>query len=268
MLKRTLAAFGVLAIGLPALMIGGIPYFLVIAFFVLAATREYLQMFTLIGHQPARALLLAGVFALLLVRNWWPAYAIALYVALIFISMAWHLWRYERGRDHAALDFAISAAGLTYLGWLGAYLLDLRNLPDGAWWVFWVLPSVWLGDTGAYAIGAAYGSHKMSPRLSPKKSWEGFWAGVFTAGLAGAFLAYCYSTWGPLHLSLGQGAVLGLILGLLTPLGDLGESMFKRQASMKDSGNVIPGHGGAFDRIDSWLWGAPIGYFFIIWFIL
>lgn len=268
MLKRLLTTLGILTIGLPALMFGGVPYFLVIVFFVVTAAHEFNQMLAAVAAQPARWLLIGGILAILITRNWLPDYAPAAYTFLILAGMAWHVWQYERGREQAAQDFAITLAGLTYLGWLGAYLLDLRNLPNGAWWVFLAMPTVWLGDAGAYAIGAAYGKHKMSPRLSPKKSWEGFWAGVFTAALSGAFLAFCYSTWGPLQISIGQGALLGLLLGLLTPLGDLGESMFKRQAHMKDSGSAIPGHGGAFDRIDSWLWGAPLGYFFILWFIL
>ena len=112
----------------------------------------------------------------------------------------------------------------------------------------------------------------MAPRLSPKKSWEGYFAGLFTSILIGAFFAYAFSSMGPKPLG-GlidpiQGAVLGLVIGALAPLGDLGESMFKRQSGLKDSSNVFPGHGGFLDRIDSWLWGAALGYFIIQIFIL
>jgi phosphatidate cytidylyltransferase len=132
-----------------------------------------------------------------------------------------------------------------------------------------VLPCVWFADTGAYFVGATYGKHKMSPRLSPKKSWEGYFAGIASAIFGGAFLAFAYSKWGGLagDINVWQGAILGFLIGTLTPLGDLGESMFKRQSGMKDSSNVIPGHGGFFDRLDTWLWGAVIGYYFIQWFI-
>jgi phosphatidate cytidylyltransferase len=135
-----------------------------------------------------------------------------------------------------------------------------------------VLPLVWAGDTGAYSIGAVYGRHKMSPRLSPKKSWEGYAAGIFTAVLVGAFFAYAFSSLGPQPLrgliDPLKGAAFGFIIGALTPLGDLGESMFKRQGGLKDSSNVFPGHGGFLDRIDTWIWGAAIGYFIIQYFIL
>src|SRR5574341_1407633 len=108
----------------------------------------------------------------------------------------------------------------------------------------------------------------MTPRLSPKKSWEGYWAGVFTGTLYGGFFAFAYSTWGPLHVSIWQGTLLGFVLSVMTILGDLGESLFKRQAGIKDSGNLFPGHGGAFDRIDTWIWAAVIGVYWIRWFLL
>jgi phosphatidate cytidylyltransferase len=117
-----------------------------------------------------------------------------------------------------------------------------------------------------------YGKHKMTPRLSPKKSWEGYFAGLFTSILVGAFFSYAFSSLG--HQPLGgmitplQGAFLGLVIGALAPLGDLGESMLKRQGGLKDSSNVFPGHGGFFDRIDSWIWGAALGYLMIQFFIL
>jgi phosphatidate cytidylyltransferase len=267
MLKRTISSLAILAIGLPVLMIGGIPYFLLIAFLLVAAAWEYSIMFRAAGRNPSRLVLLGGIFIVIAVRSFFPAYSLPALEILILLALAIHLFDYERGQDGAALDFGITISGLIYLGWVGAYLLDLRSLPNGAWWVFLALPCVWMADSGAYVIGAAYGKHKMAARLSPKKSWEGYWAGVFTALLSGMFFAFAYTTWGPLDVAIWQGGLLGLLVGLLTPLGDLGESMFKRQVNMKDSGNIIPGHGGAFDRIDSWLWGAILSYYFIVWFL-
>ena len=118
--------------------------------------------------------------------------------------------------------------------------------------------------------GRAYGKHKMAPRLSPKKSWEGYAASVFTGMVTGAFYVYVFKIFGNLtsDITIWQGAIMGLLLGALPPLGDLGESMITRQSGIKDSSDIIPGHGGFFDRIDSWLWGAVIGYYFLVWFIL
>lgn len=265
--KRTATALALLAIGFPTLLIGGLPYLLFVGFLVTAAAWEYSEMFRAVGLRPAHWLVVAGVAALAVVRFYWPGAAAALLTATVMLLLAYHLIDYERGAEKTGLDFSVSAAALLYMGWVGSYLFDLRQLENGAWWVMFVLPCVWLADTGAYMLGAAYGRHHMTPRLSPKKTWEGFAAGAFTAALAGAFFAYAYTRWGPLHLSIWTGAAFGLLVGLLTPLGDLGESMLKRQAGLKDSGSFLPGHGGAFDRIDSWIWAAVLGYYFIIWFI-
>ncbi len=270
MRRRTLTALGLALIGLPAILLGGPFFFLVITVFLAGAAWEYVQMFKAVGFCANEALTVTGVVVLLGLRAFAPGLALPAFAAVILAAMAIHLIDFERGRDQAALDFGVTVGGLVYLGWLGAYLIDLRFMPDGAWYFMIVMPVVWLADVGAYALGAAYGRHKMTPRLSPKKSWEGYWAGVFTAALGGLFFVYAYRTFGSLpgSMSLWQGALLGLVLGLVTPLGDLGESMFKRQARMKDSSEVFPGHGGFFDRIDTWVWAAALGFFYIQWFVV
>lgn len=267
--KRVLTSLVLLVIGLPAILFGGIPFFMLITFFLVAAAWEYVHLFQHLGYRPAFWLVGGGTLLLLISRAWSPLlWSEALLALLLLVALAWHLFEYERGASHSAVDFALTVAGFAYFGWVGAYIYALRALPNGGWWLMLVLPSVWLADSGAYNIGARYGRHRMAPRLSPGKTWEGFLAGLFTAALAGAFFAWAYSSFGPLQITPAQGALLGLLLGLFTPLGDLGESLFKRQANLKDSGNLFPGHGGAFDRIDSWLWAGVIGYYLIQWWFL
>lgn len=268
LVRRAITALFLLVFGLPAVLFGGIPYLILIAFFLCFAAWEFVRMFQDVKLAPSGMLVMPGVLAITIARALFPDYDEVLFTAFVLLAMAVHVFAYERGRDQAAVDFAVTVAGLAYIGWIGAYLIDLRSLPNGGWWLMLALAAVWMADTGAYSIGVAYGRHKMTPRLSPGKSWEGFWAGVFTGTLFGGFLAFAYSTWGPLDITIWEGALLGLALSLLTPLGDLGESLFKRQAGLKDSGNLFPGHGGAFDRIDSWLWGAALGYYLIRWFLL
>jgi phosphatidate cytidylyltransferase len=272
MRRRTLTALALAAVGLPAIIYGGAFYFLLMGLFLVGGAWEYVRLYRAVQYEPNEIVTIGGVLVIATARFFFPEYAVFGLALITLLAMTVHVVAYERGRDKAALDFTVTVAGIVYLGWLGSYLLDLRNLPDGGWWFMFVLPLVWAGDTGAYSIGAVYGKHKMTPRLSPKKSWEGYIAGIVTAIYVGALFAYAYSSLGPkpLHglITPLQGAILGLIISALTPLGDLGESMFKRQGGLKDSNNIFPGHGGFLDRIDSWIWGAAIGYFIIHFFIL
>jgi phosphatidate cytidylyltransferase len=274
MLRRTLTAIILAAIGLPGIIYGGVYYFILITIFLVGSALEYIRLYRAVRYEPNGIVTVGGVLAIAAARVFFVNIALPLFAALVMLAMTVHLFAFERGRDQAALDFCVTVAGIVYIGWLGSYLLDLRNHFEhlGGWWLMLILPIVWAGDTGAYSIGAAYGKHKMTPRLSPKKSWEGFFAGVFTSVIVGAFFAYAYSSLGPQPLEglihPFQGAVLGFVIGTVVPLGDLGESMLKRQSGLKDSSNVFPGHGGFLDRIDSWIWGAVIGYFAIQLFIL
>ena len=270
---RVLTALAMALVGLPAILAGGIFYFLLMGTFVVGATWEYVRLFRATKMEPNEPVAIGGVFLIILTRLYFSDWATTVFTGLILLALSVHLIAYERGRDQAALDFGATLGALAYLGWVGAYLVNLRSLPNGAWWVLLILPCVFATDTGAYVIGAAYGKHKMSPRLSPKKSWEGYAAGIVTAVYVGALFTYAFNRWGSwggwtADIAIWQGAALGALIGALAPLGDFGESLFKRQSGMKDSSAVFPGHGGFFDRIDSWLWGAVIGYYFIQWFIL
>jgi len=244
---------------------GGIPYVLFILVTLGIAAWEYWQLFKKCGYNPSAVLIVGGAVALIAQRALFGfAGAEILLSLLLLAATTYHLVDYERGRDQAATDFGITLGGFFYIGWLGAYLVSLRGLPEGKWWVLLVLPAVWLADAGAYLFGSWLGRHPLSPRLSPKKTWEGYFGGLLFGLLGGAFLAGLWHLMSPPVTAL-HGALMGLFLAVLTPLGDLGESMFKRQAGQKDSSNIIPGHGGIFDRYDSWLWAAVLGYYLILW---
>lgn len=264
MLKRFLTALVLAAIGLPAVIYGGFFFWALMAFFLGAASWEYVKLFRGAKFQPSMVLTVGGTLAVLIARTYYPAYETAVLSGSILLAMAVHLSAYERGRDEAAGDFAVTVAGIIYLGWIGSYLVKLRILPEGLYWFFLVLPAVWLADSGAYFIGKNFGRHKLSPRLSPKKTWEGYWGGVVFGTLTGVLFAWLWRH--NLNISLLDGALIGLVMSLFTTLGDLGESMIKRQAGIKDSSHIFPGHGGVFDRIDTWLWASVLGYYLILWF--
>jgi len=268
LMKRIIAALVLAVIGIPAMIMGGLFYYALIMLLLGIATWEYGNIFRTAGYNAPTVFLVGGVVLLVGLRAYSPILAPACLTLLILAAMTWHLFDYEKGRNLAAADFVVTVGGIVYLGWIGAYLIDIRNLPDGIWWLALVLPTAWLADTAAYFVGKRFGKHQLTPRLSPKKTWEGYWGGIIfgTAGTAG--LALLWHSLGGLEVTWWQGAILGAALSTLTTLGDLGESMFKRQAGMKDSSQIIPGHGGILDRMDSWLWAGALGYLLIIWFFI
>ena len=267
---RTLITLVLLPLGLWAIHLGGAVFAWVIALILALASWEYTQLFRACGYQPASAFLIGGVVLLALGRsiNGFES-APWILCLVVFASTAYHLLAYERGRNQAATDLAISLAGFFYIGWLGAYLISVRELPDGEWWLLTVLPAIWFADMGAYLVGNAIGRHPLTRRVSPKKTWEGYLAGLASAVLATALLAIAWQALAaPMpEINARSGALLGFVIALLAPIGDLGESLIKRQAGAKDSGKILPGHGGMFDRIDSWLWAAPIGFYLILWLL-
>ena len=261
--NRVLTAIILAVIGIPAIYFGGIWFFIPFAAVICLAAWEFAGLFRAMDIQASGWLVAISVLLVLVSRVFFIQYSTAILALTVAAAMVLHLLAYERGRDRAATDFAASVAGIVYLGWIGAYLFDLRNLPNGMLWFILALGPVWVADSAAFYIGRAYGTHKMAPRLSPKKSWEGYAASAVGGLLAGLGLAALFSAAGGLVIPLWQGALLGFLAGTLPTLGDLGESMIKRQSGLKDSGSILPGHGGAFDRIDSWLWGGMVGFLVI-----
>lgn len=268
LVKRLWVTIILLPVGIAAILAGGWYLTALVAFFMCAAAWEYSNLFRAGGQQPATVLVVAGTLLLLIGRNLTGFGSAAWMISLIIlVGMTYHLVTYERGRDQAATDLAITLAGIFYIGWFGAYFISVRNLPEGKWWILVVLPAVWFADAGAYFIGKRFGRHLLSPRLSPKKTWEGYLGGIVVGVLLTALFAMIWRVGaGPSSaITAGRGALVGLVMGIFPTLGDLGESMIKRQMGMKDSGNLLPGHGGAFDRIDSWLWAIVLGYYMIVW---
>jgi len=271
--ERVIAAAVLLPIGLAFIYLGSWPFTLFVSLVLGGAAWEFARMFRKGGYQPSTPLLIAGVVALALARGFADrglqmTLGPALLALLVMVSMAVHVIAYQRGQQQAAVDFVIDLGGIVYLGWLGSYLISLRLLerPDGMFAILLALPAVWAADSGAYFFGSRFGKHKIAPRVSPGKSWEGYAGGIGSGMLAGGLLALLYAQFDP-GFTLARGALLGLALAAVTPLGDLGESLLKRQFGVKDSSHLIPGHGGLMDRIDSWIWAAAISFYILqlIW---
>ena len=159
--------------------------------------------------------------------------------------------------DFSPSDGAASLYGTLYVG-LIVYLYLLRVLPDGTAWLIFALINTWAGDTGAYFIGRTWGKHKLAPKLSPKKTMEGAVGGVICCLL----VSYVFHIIHPM-MPLAKLLILSVLLAFAGLLGDLVESVLKRRAGIKDSGKLIPGHGGVLDRFDSFLLTAPLVYYYV-----
>ena len=268
LVQRILVTLILLPIGIAGIFLGGWAYTLLIAVILGVAGWEFTQLFKTGGLRPASLLVIAAILALT-VGRFLNGFESAGWIISLFIllSMTYHLVDFERGRDQAGTDFAITLAGIFYIGWIGSYLISLRQLDQGMWWMLLVLPSTWIADSGAYFVGTRFGKHKLSPRLSPKKTWEGYLGGIVWGVAGGLLLAWLWQRLGAdaSVISFGRGMWTGLVMSVFPTLGDLGESMIKRQVGVKDSSHLLPGHGGAFDRIDSWLWAAVLGFYLVSW---
>ena len=161
--------------------------------------------------------------------------------------------------------WAWTIAGILYVGWLLSFLVSLR-LDAGRGWLYLALFVTFGSDTAAYFIGKAIGRHKLAPQISPGKTWEGAIAGVFGA----AIVSFLFTLNTPLQLPLSywQAILLGVLVSVFGQFGDLAESLLKRNFGVKDSGNLMPGHGGLLDRMDSVLFAGVVVYFWYIYAVL
>lgn len=227
------------------------------------AGREYTQLMRRGGYAPATVFVLA-VISIAILDAQFPAHGIALPALtwMLVLSISWQLFQSQD--QIPTTNWALSIAGGLYLGWLSSHLIRLRAIPDGLAWTIIALLVTWAGDTGAYFVGNAIGRHKLWPRLSPRKTWEGLLGGVISSLVVGALVGYLAMQWrGAIGFELGLS--VGLLGAVVGPFGDLTISMMKRQVNAKDSSQLIPGHGGVLDRIDSLLFVITATYYCATW---
>ena len=161
--------------------------------------------------------------------------------------------------EQSLRDGAMTMFGVLYLGLTLGTLSMTRLLPLGEWLIFFLLLVTWASDTGAYLVGTLYGRHRLAPTISPKKTVEGLVGGLIAAIIAG----YAARWWFLPDLSGLDCLILATLLTITGLWGDLTESAMKRSAGMKDSGGILPGHGGMLDRLDSLLFTAPVFYYYV-----
>ncbi len=180
-----------------------------------------------------------------------PAIALTIAASLVVAMMRLTL-------DGAIVDWALSLAGMLYVTLPLAYFVALR-VHQGLSWMLVALICTWTCDSAALLVGRTIGRHAFAPRISPKKTWEGTIGGVLVATVAGTVVAPL------LNMPALAGLVLGCAIAVAAVVGDLAESFIKRQLAIKDSGSLIPGHGGVLDRVDSLLFTVPLVYYVSLW---
>ena len=266
--ERVLTALVLLPIFTVSVVAGGVWYWGAVLLTLSIAGWEWGRLF----GQPGFTGSLAGVLGLIwviLLNVYAPDLNVAGpgVVLLLTLTLLQVVVRTGRGYLHPENSFMVALAGGLYLGWMGMHLVMLRNLPDGLYWTLTVLPAVFAADSWAYICGRLFGRRKLAPRISPNKTWEGYLAGIVGAVLTTGLLAVLWSTLG-VRATFVDGALIGLAVGTLSVLGDLGISAFKRLRGVKDASKLLPGHGGVLDRLDTVLVGGALGYYYVLWFVI
>ncbi len=281
MRERVISSVGVVIVGIIPTVMGG-PVFATMLFLLcLIGYREYLSFAGLIGTRPiASGYLVLPLFALLPFFGWSAGGLLGAGALAIGLPLAVAIRRASYQDQGPVVDWALSSAGTLYLGiplasgiamrlepghvsreWLSE-LASISSLswgaaPRGLAWTLTLILLTWLGDTGAFLTGRAWGKHLLFPTISPKKTIEGAIGGMLASALTAALTVYVFG----LGVSPLLGAIIGAVVGLLGQAGDLAESLMKRQAGVKDSGTFIRGHGGILDRIDALLVTLTAGWY-------
>ncbi len=258
--SRIVIALALVPVVLGAVYLGGWWLFALVAFGAAVALHEFwLLARPLAPLSPAGYIgaALALVGAELSGLDWMIGGLLSTFVVAFVLKAV------SEARQAATIAISGTVLGAVWIGGGLGFILLLRAIPDhGRLAVFTVLVAVWAGDSLAYFGGRLVGRHKMAPRTSPGKTWEGFVFGT-AATVFVAFVALYKQDF----LTIGQSIVLGVVLAVAAPLGDLFESLLKRDMDVKDTGTLLGGHGGMLDRIDAILFAAPAAYFTILAFL-
>lgn len=262
LLLRILSALVGIPVVLGSVYLGGQWYALFILLVANLAVYEYNYIFNSQGYRLPALLSFLGV-SLFIVILFLEQYLLILPLIMLvfFLLYVTVIFTMER---KSIVEAALTLWGVIYLGGLFGFMLMLRMLPEGALYTYLLLAGVWIHDTLAYFIGVRWGVRKFAPQISPKKSVEGSLAGICGT----VIIFFSASILFPDLLPVNPiGAVfLSAGIAVFAQLGDLLESALKRQLQIKDTGSIIPGHGGILDRFDSLLLAAPFVYYFFILF--
>ena len=260
LLTRTLSGVIYVVLILGCLWWGVIPTAVMLSAMAWLCCSELFRIARMAGRMPNEIVGLTAALAFPLVGALLGSSYLFVLTGLLVILVA--LWYVTSPRANLA-DVAVSVFGPIYTSLtLSSFAMIRAHDPgfDGALLTLVVMGSIWLEDSAAYLVGSRFGKHKMAPRISPNKSWEGF-----AGGIVGCVIVWCIGA--ALHvcgLGWALALVCGVVEGVIAVFGDLFESRIKRGVGVKDSGSILPGHGGLLDRTDSMLFGGFVSYFLLL----
>ncbi len=266
---RMLTGFIMGTITMGCIMLGGVALLLLLAVVIFFASKEYVKILEHKGFYPSLKIILASEAILAIITFFDRTEYVAL--ALTLCTFAAFLWVLFRGRQPYIANVSTTILGFVYCGYFPLHLQLLRDISsakynDGLGFVVMMFTAILLTDIGCYYAGTRFGKHKLAPVISPNKTIEGSIGGAISAVLGallvGAFISVCF-----VKVNWYVSFLVGLICTVFAQIGDLCESMLKRDAGVKDSGNSLPGHGGFLDRCDSFIFTIPVMYYFCKYFV-
>lgn len=268
LLPRLITAIVGIPLILTAVYWGGIPFFVMLLGIVFLSLREYFVLVqqgkyssqpvigTISGLLLFFSIFLNGTKICALAENQGTSAFITLMLAVLFL----------REMIRSSVQMAIERLSITFFGaffisWALGHLILIRNLrPNGMWYIYFLFIIIWAIDTGAYIAGKKLGKYRLAEVVSPKKTIEGAVGGILI-GMFGAMLFRLIFL--KEFITIGESALLGFFIAIVSQFSDLAESILKRDVGVKDSANLLPGHGGMLDRFDSFLFTAPLLYYYL-----
>ncbi len=187
----------------------------------------------------------------------------SIYLVLLLLLLSLLFMVTSQDLSTAISKMGMTLFGILYIAFLLSYISLIRNMDSGNRWTLFLIATVWAGDIAAFVTGSLIGKHKLYPKISPKKTVEGLMGALLGSVLIGLLFKALFLP----QLSSAICVMLGVGMGFLGQLGDFSESMLKRSAQVKDSGSLIPGHGGILDRLDSFLFAAPFLYHVLLYLV-
>ena len=268
---RVITGFIIAVIALAAIVLGSFLLYAMLGIILILCSREYIKILNHKGFYPSWTVTMFAAIVFLTL-TFFHRFDLVPFM-LTFVIMASFLSVLFKGRQPYIVNVATTILGALYCAWLPCHILLIRQIgmtrisafqfapSDGLWFLMFVFVAVAMTDIGAYYFGVKFGKHKLAEVISPKKTIEG--------AIGGGICAVLFSCLGVFYanLTLCQALVGGLIITLSAQLGDLSESLIKRDAGVKDSSNMLPGHGGFLDRTDSYIMTVPVIYYYLQYFV-